>query len=225
MDPRYGFESIRGSTPGFGLGAARPFSPFGGGSMPDVEALIQQIMAAVTAQLAAQGIASPFASPEDAAAATATDAGDYLAARTPRADNAAEMAALDTVRGGGRGRGGWEGVADRLGLGNGRDNGREREGGPPEGRGWRRKAGDSGWQPGDGRPPWAMGDMDREVKRARHEARRAERGGRGASANADGGTFTHGDIDAGTQLDVDVSGGRAVERDGGRRRRRRRNSY
>lgn len=64
------------------------------------------------------------------------------------------------------------------------------------------------------------------IRAAAREARRMDRAGRsadvsvdrrggrasGANANASGGTFTHGDIDKGTKLTVDVSGGRAVSR-------------
>jgi hypothetical protein len=62
-----------------------------------------------------------------------------------------------------------------------------------------------------------MGQMNRN--RHEHDQRNRTSGGRNnpghSSANASGGTFTHGDIAAGTHLNVDVSGGRAVDRGGG----------
>lgn len=65
----------------------------------------------------------------------------------------------------------------------------------------------------------AAARADRKAARA---DRRADRGERGANADASGGTFTHGDIDAGTKLTVDVSGGRAVSRGNEKPRKKKR---
>lgn len=172
-----GLAAGSAAVPGVGGNAFSPFAP-------DVNAMIDQIMQAISARLAAAGIDSPFAP---------TDAGAFLAENAPRSpgdQTRAERTALDPRRMQ-DGRGGWDGAAQRLGLS------------PPS----RRR--DQG------------GDLPSTAADAIRKARRAERrgGGRsGANASANGGTFVHGDIDAGTDLDVDVSGGYASS--GGRRKRR-----
>ncbi|HTE17365.1 MAG TPA: hypothetical protein VK689_03160 [Armatimonadota bacterium] len=113
----------------------------------------------------------------------------------------AEASALD---GRARTRGGWGAAADSLGL-----TGRGRDDGPsPE------KAA--------ARAAKRLTRGNRDHSQINVDGGDARSSGRKANANADGGSFTHGNIDAGTNLNVSAKGGTAIAGDGTKKRKRNR---
>lgn len=187
---RFGVSSIAGPVAGFGLGTPNPASPYAP-TVPDAQTMIAQIIAQVNAQLAAAGIASPFAgigsatgdyttiapgSPQETPEMRAARETSAAHGGQPFQDPERQHRAEKLLNSGGFTDGGWMQALERL-----------------------RQQGGS--------------DRESDGQRLMREAARAARGGgRGASANANGGSITHGDIGPNTRLTLSADAGRATDR-------------